>query len=75
MVGTQPLPGVTRLNAKGKPTPVLPSDHFGLLMRMRLRPGLQPKAAPRGAAAAGVQGQSSFTTFSGSGHVLGGGRK
>ncbi len=64
MVGTQPLPGVTRLNAKGKRTPVLPSDHFGLLLRMKLRPGLQPKAAPR---------QNSFTTFSG--HVHDEGRK
>ena len=46
LVGTEALPGVTRRRAGGErapagdapPVPVLPSDHFGLLLTLRRRP-------------------------------------
>jgi tyrosyl-DNA phosphodiesterase 2 len=38
LVGTQPLPGITYThrfrNGGSKELPVLPSDHFGLLLRL-----------------------------------------
>ncbi|GFR50718.1 hypothetical protein Agub_g12975 [Astrephomene gubernaculifera] len=50
LVGTQALPGVT-YEAKGKRLPVLPSDHFGLLVKL-----LPADATPAAAASGHVLG-------------------
>ncbi|PNW83056.1 hypothetical protein CHLRE_06g305050v5 [Chlamydomonas reinhardtii] len=60
MLGTEALPGLTAMN-KGTRVLVLPSDHFGLLLK------LVPAGAAAAAAAAGPGGRS------GGGYVLGSG--
>lgn len=52
-VGTEPLPGgLTTPNRQGKPMPVLISDHFGLLLKLRSKGGVVQGGS--GGVAAGV---------------------
>ncbi|GAX73702.1 hypothetical protein CEUSTIGMA_g1154.t1 [Chlamydomonas eustigma] len=38
LVGKTALPGVVYVGPRGRPSPVLPSDHFGLLMKLNVKP-------------------------------------
>jgi len=47
MVGTKPVGKATYVHPKSaKVLPVLPSDHFGVLLTLKLKPGLQPRTNP-----------------------------